>query len=84
MKFFRLTLVVVFVIAFTLVACSEDESPTDSGTPDDVNSSNVCNQGICTSGSTAQQECQDFLNNCLQVEDEDECVGGAWLICETN
>ena len=83
MKLFRLALVVVCITGFAIIACSDDESPTDTGTPDDLNSGNVCNEGICATNTTARQECQEFLDNCLQVEDEDECVGGAWLICES-
>jgi hypothetical protein len=82
MKSFRLALAVVFIAAFTIVACSDDESPTDTGSPDNLNAGNVCNEGICSTNGTAQQQCEDFLNDCLRVEDEDECVGGAWLICE--
>jgi len=82
MKSFRLALVVVFIAAFSIVACSDDESPTDTGTPDNLNAGNVCDEGICTPGSAAQQDCQDFLDRCLMWEDEDECVGAAWLNCE--
>jgi len=84
MKMFRLALVVIFMSAFTIVACSDDESPTDTGTPDQVNSSNVCDQEFCATNPTKQQECQTFLNNCLNSVGsgrDDECIGGAYLIC---
>ena len=83
MKSFRITLVLVAIIAFSLVACSDDDSPTDSGTPDETSIGTVCNEGICATNAAAKQQCEDFLSNCLAVEDEDECLGGAWLICET-
>jgi len=82
MKSFRITLVMVAIIAFSIVACSDDDSPTDTGTPDDTSAGNVCNEGICSTNDAEKARCEEFLSNCLQVEDEDECIGGAWLICE--
>jgi hypothetical protein len=49
--------------------------------PPDTDQSNVCTRDLCATDSALAQECQDFLTACLLVEDEDECVGGALLIC---
>ena len=51
--------------------------------PDDVNPDNVCERELCATNEAAAQQCKEFLENCLKVEDEDECVGGALLICGT-
>jgi len=87
MKSFRLILVAVFIVAFTMIACSDDEdTPTDpaSGPPDGSSPSNVCNEDFCAKNSALKQQCQEFLDNCLEAEpqNQDECVGGAWLICQ--
>jgi hypothetical protein len=84
MKSFRFILLFTFLCVFGLIACSdESETPTDpaEGPPDDVNSGNVCSRDLCSANEALKQECEEFMSNCLQVEDEDECVGGAWLIC---
>ena len=51
--------------------------------PPDVNPGNVCSRELCATNDVLAQECQEFLDRCLKVEDEDECVGGALLICGT-
>ncbi len=51
--------------------------------PPDTNPGNVCSRELCATNEAAAQQCQDFLESCLLVEDEDECVGGALLICGT-
>jgi len=86
MNSFRLTLVLVFSIAATMIACSDDEAPTEPGDspPEGTNPSNVCEQGLCVSNAALKQECEAFLDNCLQIDDgsqHDECVAGAWVIC---
>jgi hypothetical protein len=85
MKPFRLTLALVFIIAFTLIACSEDDTTTnpEDGVPDDVNSGNVCDQELCGTNEALQDECQDFYNTCIEndVGSGEECVAGAWMIC---
>jgi hypothetical protein len=85
MKNFRLTLVLVFVVAFTLIACTEDDTTTnpDDGVPDGVNSGNVCLQDLCAQNQALKEECQDFYNTCIENDagSQEECVGGAWMIC---
>jgi len=83
MNSFRLTLAVIFIVAFTMIACSDDdETPTDAGTPSNVDAGNVCDQDFCATMPAKKTQCEIFLEQCLDIEDEDECVGAAWLICE--
>jgi hypothetical protein len=82
MKLFRLTLAAVFIVAFTMIGCSEDE--TSSTGTEDVNASNVCSQELCAANAALKQECEEFLENCLTFSPtgkEDECIGTALLIC---
>ena len=86
MKSFRFTLAILFIATFAMIACSDDEStPTDTGgtPPDDTNSSNVCSRELCAENAALKQECEEFLANCLAMEEfnQEECVGGAWVIC---
>ena len=75
MKAFRMALMLAFAAVSLVLAC-------DTGTdPDEANASNVCERDLCGTSSLLASECQEFLDNCLLVEDEDECVGGALLIC---
>jgi len=94
MKAFRLMLVLVFAMAIALVAvaCSEDcpvcetggENTSGDAPPPGTDVGNVCMQDKCANQPQLQQGCQEFLDNCLQVEDEDECVAGAWFFwCKT-
>jgi outer membrane murein-binding lipoprotein Lpp len=83
MKLFRLTLAAVFIVAFTMIGCSEDE--TSSTGTEDVNASNVCSQELCAANAALKQECETFMQECLAAVGEgreDECVGGGWLICK--
>jgi len=86
MKSFRLALAVVFIVVFIMIACSDDPSPTDtSGTgspPPETDTSNVCDGGRCEDSPAAKTQCEIFLNSCLEwAADEQECVDGAWVIC---
>lgn len=47
--------------------------------PPDTDVNNVCSRDSCATNPVLAQECQEFLDFCLQVEDE--CVGGALLKC---
>jgi len=88
MKSFRLALAVLFIVAFALIACEEDATePVDSGgvPPDDTNVGNVCSQDVCAKNQALKQECEEFLNACLAnnpSEQDDECVGAAWVKCQ--
>ena len=84
MTSFRVTLALVFIIAFTMIACSDgEETPTSPGgsPPPDTNVNNVCTMARCAESDIVRTQCEIFLNQCLLVEDEDDCVGGAWAIC---
>jgi hypothetical protein len=86
MKLFRFALAAVFIVAFTIIACSVDETPTsDSGVPpESTNVDNVCSQGLCATNAALKQECEALLSACLQnslPENEEECVGAAWIKC---
>ena len=76
----RFALALVTVVAFTMIACSDDEAPTEGGGSDP---SNVCDEQFCANNAALRQECEEFLRACLEAEpeNEDECVGGALLIC---
>jgi len=76
MKAFRSILALAFTAAFLLIAC---DSPSEPGDP--PNASNVCDREVCATNSAVKERCETFLENCLTVEDEDECVGGAAAIC---
>jgi hypothetical protein len=44
----------------------------------------ACAEDLCATDSALAQRCQSFLNTCLEQEadvNEDECLGGALLIC---
>ena len=62
-------------------AADSSDIPSAGLPPPDV--SDVCSRELCATSAAAAQQCQDFLDSCLLVEDEDECVGGALLICGT-
>jgi len=86
MKSFRLALAVVFIVVFTMIACSEDETTTEpSGVPpEDTNIYNVCSGGLCEQNAALKQECDELLSACLAnnpSEQDDECVGAAWVKC---
>ncbi len=51
--------------------------------PPDTNPGNVCSRELCATNEALAQQCQDVLEVCLATEDfnQDECVGGALLIC---
>jgi len=70
----------VFASAFLMVACGDDTT-TNNSPPPDTDASNVCTKELCASDGALKQQCETFLSNCLEVEDEDECLGGAWVIC---
>ncbi len=77
MKVFRSLLALAFTTAFLLIACDSPSEPE----PNDHNADNVCNAEQCGQIDALKQECEEFLSTCLEHEDEDECVGGALLIC---
>jgi len=86
MKLFRLALAVVFIVAFAMIACEEDETTTspDGTVPDDTNTSNVCSKELCAENAALKQECEELLAACLAnnpSENDDECVGAAWVKC---
>jgi hypothetical protein len=87
MKWFRLTLALLFIVSLTMMACSDDGTPTDtSGTgsaPSDTDASNVCDGGRCADSQAAETQCQIFLDQCLTYAPEKQCVDGAWGICNT-
>jgi hypothetical protein len=88
MKLFRLVLAVIFIVAFTMIACSDDETPTSTeGTgspPSGTDASNVCDGGRCADSPAAKQQCEIFLEQCLTyAPNESDCVGGAWVICNS-
>ena len=89
MKSFQLALVVVFLTALLVVACSEDCPVCESTPPPDNDSpppgtdvSNVCQQDLCLNDAEKAAQCQTFLTACLANEEgnEEECVAGAWFI----
>jgi hypothetical protein len=44
----------------------------------------ACAEDLCATDTALAQRCQSFLNTCLEQEadvNEDECLGGALLIC---
>jgi hypothetical protein len=43
---------------------------------------NICDIGLCAADDELAEKCRSFVDFCLEVEDEDECAGGALLICE--
>ena len=51
--------------------------------PPDTDQSSVCTQELFADNTDLAQDCQTFLEACLIAEptNEDECVGGALLIC---
>jgi hypothetical protein len=81
MKPIRMTLMAAFASVALLLAC---DTATDPAEEDPPNTSNVCTRELCATNSTLADECQEFLAACLLAEpnNEDECVGGALLICE--
>jgi hypothetical protein len=82
MKLFRLSLAVVFIVAFTLIGCSEDETTPTDAPSDGTNTSNVCSQELCAENEALRQECEQFLQDCLEAStSDDECVGAAWVKC---
>ena len=64
-------------VAVTCAPPSAGEPPPDLG--------DVCNQGVCATDEVQQEECVTFLADCLLSQpftsNQDECLGGALLIC---
>ncbi|MBT8406264.1 MAG: hypothetical protein KJP05_02300 [Deltaproteobacteria bacterium] len=56
-------------------------APPDEGPPPPEEDT-VCTRELCAADEDLQEECETFLAACLVAEpNEDECVGGALLIC---
>ena len=57
------------------VPFSPDPDPPTQGT--------VCQRNFCAADPDLAEECQEFLDACLAEEsvNEEECIGGALLIC---
>jgi len=86
MKLFRLTLAVLFIVVFALIACNEEPTPTDpadtgGAPPSGTDASNVCSGGNCANSQVLETQCDIFLASCLTYAPEKECVDGAWVIC---
>jgi len=57
-------------------------APSDDGPPLHEEDT-VCTRELCAENEELQEQCETFLGTCLELEpeNEDECVGGALLIC---
>ena len=57
-------------------------APPDDGPPPPEEDT-VCTRELCAENEELQEQCETFLGTCLELEpeNEDECVGGALLIC---
>ena len=57
-------------------------APPDDGAPPPEEDT-VCTRELCAENEELQEQCETFLGTCLELEpeNEDECVGGALLIC---
>ena len=74
----------------TITVTAEDGATTQDWTADvyhveDFDPSIFCDENLCTNDDALQQECQDFLIDCLLTQsgkDYDECLISALLICK--
>jgi hypothetical protein len=57
-------------------------APPDDGPPPPEEDT-VCTRELCANDEDLQEQCETFLGTCLELEpeNEDECLGGALLIC---
>jgi hypothetical protein len=65
----------VTIVAVICAPPDDGPPPPDEGT--------VCTRDLCADNEDLQEQCETFLAACLaaEPENEDECVGGALLIC---
>lgn len=76
----------VMILALALAGCEDDPPPpaTAPPPPPPADQNNVCTRDICAYDANRAQQCSDFLQACLLANpaNEDECIGGAALICQ--